>query len=150
MYATSVPGFPIDRIAIPIAVAVATKILALRTRDEITATLSQAFPIPCCSGSSARKRGWSGLKPSFVGIGVMPPLYGLVDQYPVIEVQKRRNLDFTWAGEPPIGNCKLIVQDYVARDLLVVTTAEAVADSTTAAAFACAVPVDRTRLRPLL
>ena len=71
----------------------------------------------------------------------MPPLYVLVDEYPVIEVQKRRNLDFTWAGEPPIGNCKLIVQDYVARDLLVVTTAEAVADSTTAAAFACAVPV---------
>jgi hypothetical protein len=68
--AKSVTGFPTDKIAIPIAVAVATKILALRTRETITA-LYLAFPIPCCSGSSARKRGtgWSGLKPSLVGIG---------------------------------------------------------------------------------
>jgi hypothetical protein len=36
----------------------------------------------------------------------MPPLNVLVDQYRVMEVQKRRNLDFTWAGGPhdsPVG-----------------------------------------------
>jgi hypothetical protein len=51
-FAKSTIGFPTDRIAKTITAAVTTKILVLRFRDE-TAALSQAFPIPGCSGSSA-------------------------------------------------------------------------------------------------
>jgi hypothetical protein len=71
-FSTSATGSPTNRIAIPIAVAVAAQILALRIRDEITA-LSKAFPISACPISSAgseRKIGErSGWKPSFVVIG---------------------------------------------------------------------------------
>jgi len=52
-FAKSVTGFPIDRIAIPIAIAIPTTILAFRKRDERTA-LVQTF-LMACSGS-ARKR----------------------------------------------------------------------------------------------
>src|ERR1700747_370580 len=89
--AKSVTGFPIHRIALPIAVAVTTKILALRIRDEITA-LSKTFLIRCCSSSSARSErkrgeGSSGVKLSFVGIGDAS-FNILFHHYPVIEGQK--------------------------------------------------------------
>ena len=70
-FAKSAAGSSTHRIAT--ADAVTTKILVLRIRDQITA-LSRAMTIPGCSGSSARSerkrgKGWSGVKPSFVGIG---------------------------------------------------------------------------------
>src|SRR6267378_4704918 len=92
-FAKNATGFPTDRSAIPIAipVTVTTKILVLRIRDEITA-LSQAFPISCCSGSSAcseRKRGNDRQEGNRLSSPLGDaPLMVLVDQYPASEGQK--------------------------------------------------------------
>jgi hypothetical protein len=92
-FATSTVGFATHSIAKTIGAAVANRILALRVRDEIT-DRSPAFPVPGCWPSppySETKRGKPsfGGKPSlFVAIGRSLPLIILVDNYPVIEVQK--------------------------------------------------------------
>jgi hypothetical protein len=68
-FAKSGSGFSTRSIARKTAADVTTKIrmFVLRIRDEVAA-VSQAFPIPSCSGSSARSEKKRGLR-SFVAMG---------------------------------------------------------------------------------
>jgi hypothetical protein len=65
--AKSVTGFRTDKIEIPIAVAVATKILAMTNRSEMTAL---SLPLLGLGASADRKsgKGSSESNPSFVAI----------------------------------------------------------------------------------
>src|SRR5260370_40003607 len=83
MFAKNATGFPTNRNAI--TAAATTKILVLRTRDQIT-VLSKAMPVADCSGLSARSERTTGTrlsreKSSFIGIGRCL-LIIMVDQYP--------------------------------------------------------------------
>jgi hypothetical protein len=64
MSAKTFAGFPHDRIvAIPTSDATRSKILALRSSNELRSSGSSASP------ERKRGKGWSNVKSSFIGIG---------------------------------------------------------------------------------